>query len=209
MAQSQHAGGTEGPSKRAARAAARRGRSGCRAADADLVAAVRDLASQVAPGAASPRIAAYLSYGDEPATDALVDALLGDGAVVVLPRREGERLAWVAVEAGTAYRVDALGIREPLGAGSARPEADLVLLPALSASAAGDRLGQGGGFYDRALAGAPEPDQGGPILAAIVFAHELVDAPAWPVEPHDIRVHEVIAVPCIAHPHHLALPGQG
>ena len=49
-------------------------------------------------------------------------------------------------------------------------EAVLVLAPALAVDAAGRRLGQGGGSYDRALARTDAP------VLAVVFDDELIES---------------------------------
>ena len=97
-------------------------------------------------------------------------------------------LEWVLVDAQTMYDVVPPGIREPRGRDVGLSGVDIVLLPALGVSRAGDRLGQGGGFYDRSLSGLRPHAQGGPKLIAIVFGHQVHDAPPWVIEPHDIRV---------------------
>ena len=87
-----------------------------------------------------------------------------------------------------ALRPARLGLLEPAGPSlglDAVREAELVLAPALAVDAAGRRLGQGGGSYDRALerAGAP--------VVAVVFDDEVLDE-AIPVESHDRPVAGVL-----------------
>lgn len=61
---------------------------------------------------------------------------------------------------------------------------DVLLLPALAVGADGARLGQGGGFYDRALAVlAPHPV--GPLVVAVVHDDEVLPPDGIPLEPHD------------------------
>jgi 5-formyltetrahydrofolate cyclo-ligase len=64
--------------------------------------------------------------------------------------------------------------------------ADAVLVPALAVDRAGNRLGRGGGSYDRALA------RVGPLipLIALLYDDELVDR--VPVEGHDLPVRAVV-----------------
>ncbi|MFC3183559.1 5-formyltetrahydrofolate cyclo-ligase [Pseudoglutamicibacter albus] len=57
----------------------------------------------------------------------------------------------------------------------------LVILPALAVDAAGVRLGQGGGFYDRFVETLPQ----GSVLIAAVFEDELYPAGDVPAEPWD------------------------
>src|SRR5699024_12781608 len=55
-----------------------------------------------------------------------------------------------------------------------------IFVPALAIDHEGNRLGRGGGFYDRALATADAPK------AALLFDTEILSA--VPHEPHDISV---------------------
>ncbi|QWW20592.1 5-formyltetrahydrofolate cyclo-ligase [Schaalia sp. 19OD2882] len=66
--------------------------------------------------------------------------------------------------------------------------ADVVLAPALAVDASGTRLGQGGGWYDRALLHVRE---GVPVVAA-VFDEEVLPAGTIPRETHDRSVNAVI-----------------
>lgn len=63
---------------------------------------------------------------------------------------------------------------------------DVVIVPGVAFTRAGDRLGQGGGWYDRFLEGIrPEC-----LTVGVAFAEQIIDA--FPVEPHDVRVDVVI-----------------
>ena len=57
----------------------------------------------------------------------------------------------------------------------------VVVLPALAVDAAGVRLGQGGGFYDRFVESLPD----GSILIAAVFEDEVYPTGEVPAEPWD------------------------
>ncbi|MGH7858433.1 MAG: 5-formyltetrahydrofolate cyclo-ligase, partial [Candidatus Binatia bacterium] len=64
----------------------------------------------------------------------------------------------------------------------------VVVVPGVAFSPRGDRLGRGGGHYDRAL-GAP------PLVGsarAIGFAFDLQVVDEIPLEPHDVRVGVVV-----------------
>ena len=63
---------------------------------------------------------------------------------------------------------------------------DLVIVPGLAFTAAGDRLGQGAGWYDRFLS-AVRPDC---VSIGVCFAEQLVDA--LPVEAHDVIMDHVV-----------------
>ena len=116
---------------------------------------------------------------------ALLPVLLDEaGAPLGEPR-------WGLWEAGRALvtlgRPPAQPDGEARGAESLN-EADLIIIPALAASADGTRLGQGGGWYDRALT---HRSPGVPVVAAI-FDDEVLEAGIIPAEPHDVPVDGIV-----------------
>lgn len=82
------------------------------------------------------------------------------------------------------------GIPEPRGRRtvSAR-QLDVVLMPLTGFDTAGNRLGMGGGFYDRTLAFHRHGSRR-PLLAGV--AHECQQVPALPVADWDIRPHRLV-----------------
>ena len=97
-------------------------------------------------------IASYYSFGTEPSTLELNQVILEKGKKLLLPRINGKDIEWVQWN-GSAETLHEKGkFHEPAGeALSALESIDLVLVPALAIDPDGFRLGQGGGFYDRAL----------------------------------------------------------
>ena len=71
-------------------------------------------------------------------------------------------------------------------------DADVVIAPALAVDSNGVRLGQGGGWYDRAL----EHVRPGTKVIAVVFPEEVYDATdrPLPLEKHD-RTVDAVATP--------------
>lgn len=150
---------------------------------------IRALASSVgvtlpalfAPTPLEPDMSLALGLFDR----ALLPILLDEaGAPLGAPR-------WGLWEAGRALvtlgRPPAQPDGEVLGAESLK-EADLIVIPALAASADGTRLGQGGGWYDRALM---HRSPGIPIVAAI-FDDEVLEAGIIPAEAHDVPVDAIV-----------------
>ena len=128
-------------------------------------------------------VAAYVAVGSEPGTAALLRALLAGGKRVVLPvlLPDGD-LDWAAYAGDQDLAPARFGLLEPVGARlgvDSIGTADVVLLPGLAVSARGERLGRGGGSYDRALARVPV----GTFTSVLLYDDEVgVDVP---VEPHD------------------------
>jgi 5-formyltetrahydrofolate cyclo-ligase len=131
-------------------------------------------------------VTAYVAVGSEPGTAALLSALLAAGKRILLPVVLPDLdLDW-AVYAGDQDLAPArYGLLEPVGERlgvEAVATADVVLVPGQAVSGAGDRLGRGGGCYDRALARVPT----GTFTCVLLYDDEVgVDVP---VEPHDRRV---------------------
>ena len=144
-------------------------------------------------------VAAYLSTGVEPGTLRLVGWLAAHGVRVLLPvLSRGRAPAWAPYGGPDALQPGRLGILEP--ATEPLPEdglaaAGLVLAPALAANRHGDRLGRGGGWYDRALAHAAP---GTPIWV-LLNADEVLDV--IPVHAWDRRV-DALVTPAALLPSH-------
>ena len=128
-------------------------------------------------------VAAYVAVGAEPGTAPLLHALLAAGKRVVLPVLLPDNdLDWAAFAGDQDLAPAPRGLLEPAGSRlgpEAVATADVVLLPGLAVSARGERLGRGGGSYDRALGRVPV----GTFTCVLVYDEEVgVDVP---VEPHD------------------------
>jgi 5-formyltetrahydrofolate cyclo-ligase len=130
-------------------------------------------------------VAAYAAVGDEPGTRELLDGLLAAGTRVLLPCVQVDGLGWGVYAGWDALRSGAYRLLEPVpdeSAAAAAATADLVLAPALAVDRDGHRLGRGGGYYDRWLAGINRAAQ----RVAVVYADEVVDH--VPHEPHDVAM---------------------
>src|SRR5215217_6457342 len=113
-------------------------------------------AAELARGGAGT-FAAYLGVGNEPPTWPLINALHEAGHTVLLPVCEPERnLSWVEwTPACTFVRSRYAPIEEPDGerqSGAAVAAASGIFLPATAVDRNRNRIGQGGGYYDKFLA---------------------------------------------------------
>lgn len=128
-------------------------------------------------------VAAYFSVGSEPDTHSLIFGLWKRGTYVILPllRPDGD-LDWASYEGPDSLAPGPKGLMEPAEPArgvDAVARASLVLVPALAVDTRGNRLGRGGGSYDRALA------RVGPRVPVIALLNdgELLDH--VPAAPHD------------------------
>jgi 5-formyltetrahydrofolate cyclo-ligase len=132
-------------------------------------------------------VGAFLSLPAEIQTAALLDAAWADGKTVCVPFTLPEdnyyglsRLAPAAPLAARRWNV-----REPVDPEPIDPATlDLILVPALAYDRQGNRLGHGGGHYDRLLA------QVRGFRLGLAFHQQLAES--LPVEPHDQPVHAIL-----------------
>jgi 5-formyltetrahydrofolate cyclo-ligase len=144
---------------------------------------VRDAVLSMPEAQMAGTVAAYYSIGTEPDTHGLVFGLWKRGTYVLLPvlRDDGD-LDWASYEGPDSLRPGPRGLTEPSEPPrgvTAITSADLVVVPALAVDHSGQRLGRGGGSFDRALArvGASVP------VVALLYDTEFLES--LPAGPHD------------------------
>ncbi|MEO0495669.1 MAG: 5-formyltetrahydrofolate cyclo-ligase [Actinomycetota bacterium] len=133
-------------------------------------------------------VGGYRGIRGEVDIDAALTLMLDRGAIVTVPRVDGERMDFLPWLPGAASIAGSFGIDEPVE-GDPVPFSrhDVVLVPLVAFDELGQRLGQGAGFYDRAIA------QSGidrPLLIGVAHAFQQVES--VPVEPWDMPLDAVV-----------------
>ena len=97
-------------------------------------------------------VASYISYSYEPGTEDINSAIIESGRTLLIPRTLSDNdLAWVQWRGDVNSLKKSGNILEPNGpAWNDLATIDVMILPALHIDSTGNRLGQGGGSYDRA-----------------------------------------------------------
>lgn len=150
--------------------------------------------------------AAYLGVGAEPPTLPLLSALVDAGHRVLLPVCEPElELSWVYWTPESGFvRSRFAPIQEPVGerhSTAVTLDATAIFLPATAVDFSGNRIGQGGGYYDKFLAtlaalssASGSSASGGASDAvplptvAVVYDTEVLPAGSIPAESFDRKV---------------------
>lgn len=135
-------------------------------------------------------VTSFLSLPTEPQTDELNRRLLEAGVRVLVPRIVGSDLQWVELTLTSEFTTGAMDVREPKGDAVPLRGVRTMFMPALAIDGQGNRLGQGGGFYDRTLASVPRHVDGGPRRIALAFDDEIRES--LPTEWFDTQVDAVI-----------------
>jgi len=124
--------------------------------------------------AGARRVAAYRAVRGEIPLDALLDGPRREAFTV--PRVVGDDLEFVAWCEGQSFAPGSFGIPEPVdGEAVAFADHDAVLVPLTAFDGRCRRLGQGGGFYDRALASLPSgAATGRPAAIGVAYSFQQV-----------------------------------
>ncbi|RYG86954.1 5-formyltetrahydrofolate cyclo-ligase [bacterium] len=133
------------------------------------------------------RIALYLPLAEEIDTAPLMKRARARHCQVFLPRiTDTRRNRMSFVSADGPWRRGRWGILEPVGTTRrAARELDVIFTPLVGFDSAGNRMGMGKGFYDRALAfRRRHPHRRHPLLVGLAFECQRVES--LPVRPHDV-----------------------
>ena len=134
--------------------------------------------------------AAYRASGNEMDPRPLVENLIALGWTIALPACHAldSTVTFRAWLPGDRLIPDLMNIAAPL---DSAPEVvpNLIIAPVLAFDFLGNRLGQGGGYYDRTLAGLRESARP-PAYVGLAFAGQEVDQ--VPVYEHDQRLDAIL-----------------
>lgn len=131
------------------------------------------------------RIAFYFANGNEANLETLMENAWATGKQVYLPilgLRYSGQLWFVPCESDTPIYKNRFGIDEPVHALHTRHTAirslDLILMPLVAFDQCGNRLGMGGGFYDKTLSALNNTCQNWtrPKRIGIAYAFQGVDS---------------------------------
>lgn len=141
----------------------------------------------------------FLSFGSEIDTENILQESWRKGKRVYVPKVEispsshAKEIYFYQIESMQDVEKGFRGIREPLGVTEAfqfEPEqakSMLILMPGVAFDKYGNRLGYGGGFYDRFLVDKPNFPS-----IAIGYRCQLVEK--LPAESYDVRPNQVICL---------------
>lgn len=128
----------------------------------------------------------YLPYNQEVRTVPLLQQALADGKAVAVPKVYGDTMRFILIEDLSAVEKGYAGIPEPVADGPAADDKTaLVLMPGLAFDPKGNRMGYGGGFYDKFLQA--EPDH-----PTVALCYDFQMLPHLDTEEHDVPVDLVL-----------------
>lgn len=132
----------------------------------------------------------FASFRTEVDTSEMIKSSLLSGKRVILPKVDKDRHELLL------YEIRDFGELAPGYMGIPEPpfqerrmsinDADIVIIPGAGFDASGNRIGYGGGYYDRLLSGLQKQS---PVIAP-AYEEQVVDSITS--EPHDIRVQMIV-----------------
>ena len=136
-------------------------------------------------------VCCYVSLSYEVETRQLIAQMLKSGKRVVVPRVNAQDVELCELrDPERELAPGAFGVLEPSREACRRVDSsalDLALVPGVAFDRHGNRLGQGGGYFDRLLARLP----GTTATVGLCFDFQLLDH--LPTDPHDQAVQAVLS----------------
>ena len=132
----------------------------------------------------------FASFRSEVETSGMIRRSLKEGKTVILPRVEGTALGLYRIMGPDELIPGCMKIPEPSVLTDDRKvqinDVDVIVVPGAAFDRSGNRIGYGGGFYDRLLAQLQKPV---PVIAP-AYEEQVIDV--VPAEPHDKKVSIIV-----------------
>lgn len=143
----------------------------------------------------STNILAYFPFRSEIDICTIIEKALGQGKRIVFPKVNKEKLDLYYIKSlSRGLEPGRYDIMEPIPSECEKAlplEIDLVVVPGVGFDPGMNRLGYGGGFYDRLLREIP------PQAPRIALAFDLQVMDHIPVSEHDLKIDVLITESCI------------
>ncbi|NNM83582.1 MAG: 5-formyltetrahydrofolate cyclo-ligase [Burkholderiales bacterium] len=136
-------------------------------------------------------VLAYMNFGSEYDTRELVSRVLESGKALALPKLKKDRSGLdlhIVTDLAGGLEEGIWGILEPKGGDLVEDSSlvDFFLVPGVAFTRQGDRLGYGGGYYDRLLC----KKRADAATIAAAFSFQVVEQ--LPLEDNDLPVDRVV-----------------
>ena len=135
-------------------------------------------------------VLAYIGFGSEIDTQALIERIIADAKIAVVPRvdRATQALILHSVKSLSELVTSKWGIREPPAEAPVISASgiEFILMPGVAFDRAGNRLGYGRGYYDKLLTSVD------PALARVAGAFSCQIVVKVPVGSHDQKIDTII-----------------
>ena len=139
------------------------------------------------------RVAVYFAVNGEIGLNTVIDHALAEGKQIFLPNLDRAALRFSPYFPDQKMRINKFRLPEPDVDDSemlAPQELDLVLAPLVVFDSYRNRIGMGGGFYDRSFAFRKNPEHTRPVLIGV--AHEIQKVDRIIPEEWDVQLDMIV-----------------
>lgn len=135
-------------------------------------------------------IALTMSHSFEIDTAPLILHARHLGQTVVVPRTlSNHQMEFVTIDEGTDFVETSFGVLEPEDGQVVKPDdIDLMIVPGIAFTLDGDRLGFGGGYYDRYLEKYHGP------TTSLALTTMIASKGDWAVDDHDHQIDHLVSL---------------
>lgn len=127
----------------------------------------------------------YMAANNEVATSDIFSKAIADGKNVYFPKVYGKEMAFISVTSLDELAKGSFGILEPVSDEKVDITNGLMIMPGVAFDRNCNRIGYGGGYYDKYLLAHP-------ALASCAICYECQIVDSIPFEAHDIKPEMVI-----------------
>lgn len=130
----------------------------------------------------------YIGFGSEINTKIIINNALNAGKEVYVPKVIKKDMILIKINSLENLVTSSYGILEPIGDKSDFDvnKLDLIIMPGVAFDENGNRLGYGGGYYDKFL------DKNNIECKKVALAYELQVLDKLDTEEHDVKVDSII-----------------
>lgn len=132
-------------------------------------------------------IFSYVSFEEEADTIVFIRQALSDGKKVAVPKVSGKEMEFYPITSLDELQPGYYGILEPVTNDIAKETEGMLIVPGLAFDFSYNRMGYGGGFYDRYLNTHPEHQL---MKAALAYDFQMV--PEMETEQYDQKMDMII-----------------
>lgn len=138
----------------------------------------------------SKKIFTYISFGSEVDTKKFINYAISDNKDIYVPKTDKVNKEMLAIKINSLnnMNVDKLGILEPKHVDKSKigDKFDLIIMPGVAFDKNGNRIGYGGGYYDKYISKINDK------CVKLALAYELQIVENIKSEIHDIKVDFII-----------------
>jgi 5-formyltetrahydrofolate cyclo-ligase len=129
----------------------------------------------------------YVAYNQEIRTETLIEDAWRQGKIVAVPKVVGENMVFLRLDSFDQLEIGYCNIPEPVSGEPVQAKQILMLMPGLAFDRDFNRIGYGGGFYDRYLDQMQDCE-----IFKVSFAYDFQLVASLPVEEHDYKIDALV-----------------